>query len=572
MASGGGNKTAAEWRALAEAVRDGSGEDDAPACFQLGECYYWGQGGVREDYAQAIPWFTRAAVLGHAAALYRLGRCHEQGLGMPKDPLEAARLYRASVEHGDFYLWGHPQAKARLAKMAAATVAAAGSGPPAVLAAPRSPRTPRPRTASNASTGSADQASVASSASASASASALSGPALRTHNGLLALPSPSVASPARQALPAPRAATMSPTVRDAARTAARAAVAQDAADAAADAAAPPVLAPARKPRKPKDGAKHTSSSSERRRAATLTPGEGRAAKVTAAAQASTASTRDHAAPPSPPPAVIRVTATVSAQASPLAPASLVARDEAGAARLEAARAEVRATLEKRRSRRLVCGNCSARIAPGTSALLACCHQVCRACAPTVAGAPCPTCGFVPPAAPAELAEATAAVADAPSEALRANVRAAHERAAQRSEELVVRLGEMAVIAEATRDNGEAVCAEIRQMFAVFQEQLRAREAELCALVRNRVAQYEAELQQASAADQQRWLQLDGVTSLAEDLEAADPRAAELQTLAPKLDAHVAQASGPLPPVPPIARVRFEANFEEALRTAAKVYF
>jgi TPR repeat protein len=46
-------------------------------------------------------WFRKAANEDHLDAMAFLGRCHEHGLGVPKDPAEGARLYRASADGGN---------------------------------------------------------------------------------------------------------------------------------------------------------------------------------------------------------------------------------------------------------------------------------------------------------------------------------------------------------------------------------------------------------------------------------------------------------------------------------------
>ena len=49
---------------------------DAEAMYQLGDCYYVGQGGVAQDDGEALAWYGKAAAKGHGTALYILGLMH----------------------------------------------------------------------------------------------------------------------------------------------------------------------------------------------------------------------------------------------------------------------------------------------------------------------------------------------------------------------------------------------------------------------------------------------------------------------------------------------------------------
>ena len=59
-------------------------------------------GGAPEtrDPARAFELYTRAAALGDAAAMLRVGICHEKGLGVPANPAEAAAWYRRAADLG----------------------------------------------------------------------------------------------------------------------------------------------------------------------------------------------------------------------------------------------------------------------------------------------------------------------------------------------------------------------------------------------------------------------------------------------------------------------------------------
>ena len=80
------------WRAAAE-----RGVPDA--CFVYGSCHDCGVG-VAADPIEARRWFTRAADAGSALGRFALGRCADLGDGTDPDPEQAMRLYRLAAEQG----------------------------------------------------------------------------------------------------------------------------------------------------------------------------------------------------------------------------------------------------------------------------------------------------------------------------------------------------------------------------------------------------------------------------------------------------------------------------------------
>jgi hypothetical protein len=56
---------------------------------------------VRKDPAEAVRWYRKAALQGHAIAQYNLGKCYDYGFGVEKKPAEAVRWYRKAAEQGD---------------------------------------------------------------------------------------------------------------------------------------------------------------------------------------------------------------------------------------------------------------------------------------------------------------------------------------------------------------------------------------------------------------------------------------------------------------------------------------
>ena len=74
-------------------------EEDASAQYNLGVCYYNGQG-VTQDYVEAVAWYRKAAEQGHADAQYNLGYCYYNGQGVTQDYVEAVAWYRKAAEQG----------------------------------------------------------------------------------------------------------------------------------------------------------------------------------------------------------------------------------------------------------------------------------------------------------------------------------------------------------------------------------------------------------------------------------------------------------------------------------------
>jgi Caspase domain/Sel1 repeat len=68
----------------------------------LGAMYELGKG-VKQDYAQAINWYQKAAEIGNVAAQFNLALIYENGKGGKKNVNEAVRLYRLAAKQGDIY-------------------------------------------------------------------------------------------------------------------------------------------------------------------------------------------------------------------------------------------------------------------------------------------------------------------------------------------------------------------------------------------------------------------------------------------------------------------------------------
>ena len=61
--------------------------------------YHHGMG-VKQDFAEALKWYRKAAEHGLAEAESNLGVMYEDGAGVPKDYVQAAALYQSAALHG----------------------------------------------------------------------------------------------------------------------------------------------------------------------------------------------------------------------------------------------------------------------------------------------------------------------------------------------------------------------------------------------------------------------------------------------------------------------------------------
>ena len=74
---------------------------NAPTSYLIGENYYKGKGFYKQDFAQALKWFRRAAEQGMAEAQYSLGDCYYYANGVKQDYKEAAKWYLMAAEQGN---------------------------------------------------------------------------------------------------------------------------------------------------------------------------------------------------------------------------------------------------------------------------------------------------------------------------------------------------------------------------------------------------------------------------------------------------------------------------------------
>jgi TPR repeat protein len=62
--------------------------------------YYLGHG-VPQDFAEAMKWYRKAAIQGHAMAQNDLGFMYDNGRGVTQDYAEAVNWYRKAAEQGN---------------------------------------------------------------------------------------------------------------------------------------------------------------------------------------------------------------------------------------------------------------------------------------------------------------------------------------------------------------------------------------------------------------------------------------------------------------------------------------
>jgi hypothetical protein len=81
----------------------GRDSEAAGSCFGqyvVGSCYYRGDGGIFQDFAEAVRFYRLAAAQDFAAARNELGWCLPGGYGVAQDRAEAIRMYRLAAAQG----------------------------------------------------------------------------------------------------------------------------------------------------------------------------------------------------------------------------------------------------------------------------------------------------------------------------------------------------------------------------------------------------------------------------------------------------------------------------------------
>lgn len=77
----------------------------AKACTYVGDSYYFGEDGVKEDPQMASKWYMKAFQIApeRGCTNYDAAFCYENGFGVEKDCKEAFRLYRKAADLGRCY-------------------------------------------------------------------------------------------------------------------------------------------------------------------------------------------------------------------------------------------------------------------------------------------------------------------------------------------------------------------------------------------------------------------------------------------------------------------------------------
>ena len=106
---------AERWVDAQRVFKEAAGRGSAYATGEIGYLYYRGFGGVKKDYAQALPWFEKAAQLGVPMAMTNLAYMYTHGIGTEKNldkalmwlrRAEAVGFSGAMVTLGEHYLQG----------------------------------------------------------------------------------------------------------------------------------------------------------------------------------------------------------------------------------------------------------------------------------------------------------------------------------------------------------------------------------------------------------------------------------------------------------------------------------
>lgn len=74
---------------------------DSETLFQLGENYWEGKNGVAQNYEKAVECYTKAADAGHVGAIYSLGYCYANGMGINQDLEAADKLLSYAADQGN---------------------------------------------------------------------------------------------------------------------------------------------------------------------------------------------------------------------------------------------------------------------------------------------------------------------------------------------------------------------------------------------------------------------------------------------------------------------------------------
>lgn len=86
---------------------------DAKAQNEVGLWYYEGRHQLKQDYKEALQWWSKSAQQGNPQAIGNMGLCYETGRGVAADSLKASELYLASIKKGNPALLAAKEEEAR---------------------------------------------------------------------------------------------------------------------------------------------------------------------------------------------------------------------------------------------------------------------------------------------------------------------------------------------------------------------------------------------------------------------------------------------------------------------------
>src|SRR6266568_4226090 len=86
---------------LLESIESAAEKGDPGQECALGEVYFSSFLGLPQDYAKAVYWFRKAAEEDHAEGQYNLGGCYYRGQGVAKDYTESVKWCRKAADQGD---------------------------------------------------------------------------------------------------------------------------------------------------------------------------------------------------------------------------------------------------------------------------------------------------------------------------------------------------------------------------------------------------------------------------------------------------------------------------------------
>ena len=85
---------------MQNSLMESANQGIAEAQNRVGELYYYGEGGVKQDYSQAMKWYLKAANQGNALAQINIGDLYYLGQGVKQDYSQAMEWYSKAKNEG----------------------------------------------------------------------------------------------------------------------------------------------------------------------------------------------------------------------------------------------------------------------------------------------------------------------------------------------------------------------------------------------------------------------------------------------------------------------------------------